>query len=258
VKIKFFEYPNSGEKRLDKLIRKKIKRKIALDNICWGGLPFYQYELEEYLNKKLSERKFEGTFAVTSEAIEKCKLLWASIPDELKLTLHAGILIPIGFISFSRALTLPDLDIKILGIGWHRYFLFHSAMGLWVLKSFFEMYSKFLENSDNPVIVKKVLGTIGAGSGAAIGIHLLKDGAFGYLDGRKSVVFGIPGIFKRNTLIKGTYLDDDLWLLGNSLWAFKVSGDIFVIAFGEEIEYIKKIVKENFVFKNEKSDRPGK
>ena len=238
---------------MDRLIRKKIKRKLALDNICWGGLPFYQYELEEYLSKKLGEEKSEGYFLLTSEALKKYRLLWTSIPDELKLTLQAGILIPVASISFSRALYLPDLDIKILGIGWHRYFLFHSAVGLWALKSFFEAYNNFLENKNNPAIIKKVMGAIGAGSGAAIGLHLLKDGAFGYLDGQKSVVFGIPGIFKRNTIIKGTYLDDDLWLLGNSLWAFKISKDIFVIAFGEEIEYIKKFIKEHFILKNEKS-----
>lgn len=237
---------------MDKLIKKKIKRKIVIDNISWGGLPFYQYDLEEYLNRKLSEKDRKRAFSISPDSLREYRLLWKSIPHGLKLTLQAGILIPVSLTGFFRALSMPDLDIKLLGIGWHRYFLFHSSLGLWVLKEFFNTYNEFTEKGDCSNITGKIFGAIGAGGAAGIGLHLLKDGAFGYFEGEKSVVFGFPGIFKRNTIIRGTFLDDNLWLLGNSLWAFKISKDIFVIAFGKEIEDVKKFVKEYFNRENEK------
>jgi hypothetical protein len=199
---------------MDKIIRKKLIKKMLVENISWGGLLFYEYDLEEYLNKKLSSMEEHSILSITPEVIKNCRLLWNSLPPEIKLTLQAGILLPVSSLSFSSVVKLPDLDIKLLGIGWHRYFLFHSAIGVWILQQFFDTYNEYLDNKEHPGSVKKIFGAIGAGASAAIGLHLLKDGAFGYFEGEKSVVFGFPGIFKRNTLIKGTYIDDNIWSLG--------------------------------------------
>jgi len=228
---------------MDKIIKKKIIKHMVIENICWGGLPFYSYDLQAYLKENLS--LMNSGPAISHEITGNCRNLWKNLSPEVKLTFQAGLLIPAAILSFTSVMPLPDLDIKLLGIGWHRYFLFHSAMGLWIMKEFFDTYSEYAEGKGTE---EKIFGSIGAGCAAAIGLHLLKDGAFGYFEGEKSVVFGFPGIFKRNTFIKGTYLDDNLWLLANSLWAFKVSKDIFVIAFGEEISVVKDFIYKNFRF----------
>ncbi len=50
---------------------------------------------------------------------------------------QAAVLVPVGLWGLSHGLTAPDLDISLLGIGKHRFFLFHSALGLVALRYFY-------------------------------------------------------------------------------------------------------------------------
>ena len=40
---------------------------------------------------------------------------------------QVAVLVPTGLFAFDQFFSLPDMDISMLGIGSHRYFLFHSA-----------------------------------------------------------------------------------------------------------------------------------
>jgi hypothetical protein len=89
-----------------------------------------------------------------------------------------------------------------------------------------------------------VVGLFVAAGAFGLGIHLLADGSFGVFDGEKAVVWGIPGIGKIETLVEGTMMDDNLYLLGNSLWAFKIAKDIIVVTYAKELELAKKFVSK--------------
>jgi hypothetical protein len=88
----------------------------------------------------------------------------------------------------------PDLDIRLLGIGNHRYFLFHSAIvpfAAWV------------------VTHRRgwLLRALSAGIALGVGVHLATD-----VFQRKAVVFPWA-----HTLVEGTSVDDRLWEAGNAL-----------------------------------------
>lgn len=92
----------------------------------------------------------------------------------------------------------PDLDIRLLGIRNHRYFLFHSAilpLAAWL----------WLRRARRPFLA--ALAVAAAASFAlGVGVHLAAD-----TFQSKSVVFPIVG-----TLVRGTSLDDRLWEGGNA------------------------------------------
>ncbi len=99
----------------------------------------------------------------------------------------------------------PDLDIAVLGIGLHRNFLFHSTL------ISFLAYKIFL--SKRETILSFIKNGIIFGLSITIGLHLLFD-----VFQNKSVHFIIV-----STLIKGTSIDDRLWLLINSILSFYIS-----------------------------------
>ena len=96
----------------------------------------------------------------------------------------------------------PDLDIKVLGIRYHRFFLFHSVIIPYVI---FLLVWK---------IKNKLIGNISliiaSGFSLGISIHLFTD-----LFGKKTINF-----FFINTLVYGTYADDFLWLMINMVLGF--------------------------------------
>ena len=94
----------------------------------------------------------------------------------------------------------PDIDIKILGIGWHRFFLTHSATVPFALYLLSRM-AHFRHG------VRSFLGGVATGSAAAIGIHLLTD-----VIPEKTVRFPFFG-----NLWYGSYLDDRLWIIVNAV-----------------------------------------
>ena len=65
---------------------------------------------------------------------EKLKLESKKWQDVLRDYSNAAVLVPVGLWSFSEAYSFPDMDISILGIGNHRFFLFHSGAAAWVIK----------------------------------------------------------------------------------------------------------------------------
>ncbi len=108
-----------------------------------------------------------------------------------------------AFVSF---LKFPDLDIRILGIGWHRFFLFHSAV-LPVLMYFLIKKRDFIK------LFRLLLNGFCLGLSLAIGVHLFSD-----MFQSKAVMF--PFV---HSLINDTSVDDRLWLATNSILSFWVS-----------------------------------
>ena len=51
-----------------------------------------------------------------------------------------SVLVPVGLFGLAHGLNFPDLDIPLLGIGYHRFFLFHSALGLVALRYFYRQW----------------------------------------------------------------------------------------------------------------------
>ena len=100
----------------------------------------------------------------------------------------------------------PDLDIRLLGIGKHRYFLFHSAivplLALWT--------SQKLRH----ISIVSYLATIFAvGFLVGVGIHLLTD-----VFQTAPVKFPFIG-----SLVDGTSVDDRLWEGGNAHICFSAA-----------------------------------
>lgn len=114
---------------------------------------------------------------------------------------------------------LPDLDIGFLGIGNHRYFLFHSAIGLHFLKKFYLFMVYDMNKIESPEL-KKFLALSGAFMSYGVALHLLID-----CFQPKAVIFPFVG-----SLIDGTILDDNLWLLTNACWATKIGSEFWQAA----------------------------
>ena len=96
----------------------------------------------------------------------------------------------------------PDADIRLLGIRYHRFFLFHSAIVPLVL------YLLFLRIPRGPFL--RIASLFLSGFSLGIAVHLLTD-----VVPRKAVNFLVVG-----TLVPGTYVDDRLWIVVNMLLGF--------------------------------------
>ena len=92
----------------------------------------------------------------------------------------------------------PDLDIRLLGIRYHRYFLFHSA----ILPALLLAVLHPLRRARFAVVAACVVSAFALGVGA----HLVTD-----VFQSKSVVFPFA-----RTLVRGTSVDDRLWEGGNA------------------------------------------
>ena len=114
------------------------------------------------------------------------------------LIIFIGLISIIGFI---LSLNFPDLDIRIFGIGMHRFFLFHSAiipLLLFILAKLIFKLKDYLE-----VMIIAFCGSFSLG----IGIHLFFD-----VFQSKAIMFPFIG-----SLIDDTSLDDRIWLIVNIL-----------------------------------------
>ena len=106
----------------------------------------------------------------------------------------------IGLITFILFVNFPDLDIKIFGIGMHRFFLFHSSIfPLIVFK-----ISKLIKRSD---ILDIIISSFSGSFSIAIGFHLFTD-----LFQKTAIYFPFIG-----SLIKGTSIDDRIWTFLNMI-----------------------------------------
>lgn len=101
----------------------------------------------------------------------------------------------------------PDLDIRLLGIGAHRNFLFHSAALVVVLYALTGARRRWAGSGS--LLVDGIV----MGCGVGLAAHLAAD-----VFQSKSVVFPFVG-----TLAKGTSVDDRLWIAANALISVVVS-----------------------------------
>jgi hypothetical protein len=97
----------------------------------------------------------------------------------------------------------PDLGIRFLGIGKHRYFLFHSAIVPLVLL-------RILRPLRRISIVGFLVTVATIGFLVGVGVHLVTD-----VFQTTRVMFPFIG-----SLIDGTSIDDRLWEGGNALLCF--------------------------------------
>jgi hypothetical protein len=150
-----------------------------------------------------------------------------------------GVLVPSGLWGLSKGIVAPDLDIRFLGIGKHRFFLFHSAIGLAVLRQLYKMWIHSTEDKNHLWPYRVVHKAAGAALGAyavGVGIHLAID-----VFQPKAVIFPWFG-----SLVDGTLVDDRVWLLGNSLWAFHIANDILCLVLADELKTARAYVAETF------------
>ena len=150
----------------------------------------------------------------------------------------AAVLVPAGWVGLNAGLGFPDKDISLLGIGSHRYFLFHSAIGVFVLKKLYDRY--LLCDRDHPDLLTRVASKVGGAflgcAAVGMGVHLLID-----VFQPKTVIFPFIG-----SLVNGTLVDDRLWLLGNSLWCFKMARDVLTASVGDELAAVKDYAVKNY------------
>ena len=149
------------------------------------------------------------------------------------------VLTPVGMFGLWEGFAAPDWDITTLGIGYHRYFLFHSAFGLALLRHFHRQWQARMEEREigwSGRVKQKVVGALLGAGAAGVGIHLLVD-----MFQPKSIVFPFFG-----SLVEGTLVDDNLWLLGNSLWAFKISHEVFSLVLADEMTMARDFAVREF------------
>ena len=199
----------------------------------------YVMESHDRLSETLDQYTAQslGSLFYDSSTLRKIKKEVDSIITSGYNITKAGVLIPVGLWGLDHGLPFPDSDISLLGIGNHRFFLFHSALGLVALRYLHKQWMQKLdEDRFRHRVIKKVSGMLLGSYSVGVGIHLAID-----LFQPKSIVFPFFG-----SLVDGTLVDDNIWLLGNSLWAFKIGKDIFTLTLADEIETAKKYVKAKF------------
>lgn len=154
------------------------------------------------------------------------------------LAAKMAVFVPTGVYGFSEGLTAPDMDISLLGIGKHRFFFFHSAIGLVILR---KLYLNWLDPREEAAnfpkrVLRKVTGVLLGSYAIGVGIHLAID-----VFQPKAVIFPYFG-----SLVNGTMVDDNIWLMGNSLWAFKIGHSVFSLVLADDIRVAKRYVNKHF------------
>ncbi|HHW42036.1 MAG TPA: hypothetical protein GXX19_13015 [Syntrophomonadaceae bacterium] len=149
------------------------------------------------------------------------------------------VLAPLGIWGITSCYGFPDLDIRELGIGSHRYFLFHSALGLVVLRYLYNKWRNGVSQGSAGWVqigLQKAGGVLLGASAFGVGVHLMVD-----VFQPKAVIFPFFG-----SLLDGTMIDDNIWLLGNSLWAFKIGADLFSLCLADEFKMAKEWTQKYF------------
>ena len=130
------------------------------------------------------------------------------------------------FISFLAGIYLgqaiPDKDIKYLGIGKHRNVFTHSIVPTIIIRLLAKfmfrvidaVYAKMGDNDkgkDALALIRNNLGVMAGGISVGIALHLLQDGLL-----EPSGTIRGPGF---NTIISGTTLDDQAFLVVNAFFS---------------------------------------
>lgn len=142
--------------------------------------------------------------------------------------------VPAGLLGLS----FPDFDISTVGIGHHRFFLFHSAIVPTLLRRAYRHYVTGSTTEGSPGIGTRMLGAALSAFAAGVGVHLLVDGVF---QPGKAVLFPVFG-----SLVTGTLVDDRVWLIGNGLWCLQIARDLLVFAVGDQLATIRTRVDDEF------------
>jgi hypothetical protein len=152
--------------------------------------------------------------------------------------IKTSVLLPAGFMGLVSGFGFPDSDISMLGIGNHRFFLFHSAAGILVLRYLYRLWMQRVEDPGawTSRVQRKLGGVLVGAFAVGVGLHLAVD-----LFRPKSIVFPFAG-----TLVGGTLVDDNIWPLANCVWAFKIGYDVFTYAFAEELEAARDMIARQF------------
>lgn len=168
--------------------------------------------------------------AVYSEIRQAAAAWGEKVADVAQMT----VMVPAGLWTFSQFNSFPDLDIATMGIANHRFFLFHSGAVVWLLKKLYDARLARTAGSEKTTdrVVDRLLGVMAASGAWAVGLHLAVD-----VVQPKSVVF--PFI--------GSLVDDDIWLMGNSLYCFHLGNQMFALALGEDLPRVKVYVQQNIV-----------
>lgn len=126
--------------------------------------------------------------------------------------------------------TFPDKDIAWLGIGRHRNVFTHSALLLIAIHLFSQFLFRLIEHAESYLnedadgievlrFAKLNLGAIALGIGVGVSAHLFIDGIF-----QPSGTVRGPGF---NTILTGTTIDDQAFLLINSFFSTLLGGEVF-------------------------------
>ncbi len=219
------------------LIKKILQENTIPDRLVkrleWNALSIAE--------KKL--RDIKGIDAVDNELIldrsfyEKILSEISSLVDGSQTAAKFAAFVPSSIIGFKLGVGFPDNDIRIIGIGNHRYFLFHSGISVYIFKKMYDAYIMRSTKKGKPdKFVEKIIGVLIAGGAFGTGVHLLTD-----VFQPKSVVFPFFG-----SLVDGTLIDDDIWLLGNALWCFKLGKDLLITSIGDDLDRVKSFVIKEF------------
>ena len=247
ISVKFVKN-NSGETNLLSTLKTGKTNSMAKDYL--SGLM-----ADQKLASKLTTESSEKSIKIIDELIEDSEKRQQNIfanldflkkaKQEAEAFLKNGynlgkvsVLVPVGLWGLGQGFSFPDKDISLLGIGHHRYFLFHSAIGLVALRHFYKQWLDAENNNQHFTnrVKRKVSGSLLGSFAMGVGIHLAVDSFQ-----PKSIVFPFFG-----SLVNGTLVDDNIWLIGNSLWAFKIGHDIFSLTMADELETAKDYVKDKF------------
>jgi len=163
---------------------------------------------------------------------------WAAWQQRFRDAGQATLIVPAGLVGLAQGIAMPDLDISLVGIGAHRFFLFHSGLVVWGLEQLYLRYYRQMEldassgssmaayRSHARRVLMKVAGGLLGAAAIGVGIHLVID-----VFQPRAVIFPVIG-----SLLDGTLVDDNIWLLGNALWCFRIAHDVFALVLADDLD----------------------
>jgi len=219
-------------KRNNPIISKVVNNSLASKRIINDTNSSTLRILDELIAKNKNSENFSLEFLIQAK-----QELKSFINTGYNMT-KAAVLVPVGLWGLSTGFNFPDTDITLLGIGNHRFFMFHSAFAPLILRKLYNLWIEKQNNSHDFLsrVSNKVAGMALGTYAIGVGIHLTVD-----VFQPKTIVFPFFG-----SLVSGTLIDDNLWLLGNSLWAYKIGKDVFALTLADEISTAKEYIKNKF------------
>jgi hypothetical protein len=109
---------------------KKIGR-ILRRTIKVGDDELFENAYSDYLHARshLKEPQEAKGLAFASDVLLKSKKFWERFTPKQKMFVELVVILPTALAGISTGNFIPDLDIRVLGLGWHRYFLYESGLG---------------------------------------------------------------------------------------------------------------------------------